>query len=160
MVSKMLLFQLSKENIERLYLIIEEINQKGIDGEIYVLNRIKKFELDLLYYENKSNNNDDGVDFIIKINNQIYIMQLKFYFKKSINKKEIKTIFGDMFLSDKSFEIRENYSAVKYIILFPFANATLVTNEKKYLNHNLLLIYGEHFIRFLVNPKVFLNNLM
>lgn len=159
MYNKMIAYsKLSQGGLKSLELLIKHIEKENVDAEQYLLMRMKQSDINVVYSKCNSFINDDGVDYIIKNNGYIYIIQLKFNLKKVLNRKEIKRIYGDMILSRPVFEINSNKDIIKYLILSPFINNFNKDDKKIFRENKLYLINSDEFIGFFNNPKYYLEN--
>ncbi|MDU1413472.1 MAG: hypothetical protein E6929_11730 [Clostridium sp.] len=126
----------------------------NIGEEQFVKQRLLESNLEMIFYKEKACAKDDGIDFVFKYNNEIYICQLK-YWKKSLGLKQIKVIYGDMFFSELAIKYRNNNMNTKYILICPFLNAKCNKFLKEYSKYNYYLIANEKFIQLILNPTYF-----
>lgn len=129
--------------------------------EEFIIERMRKFGvlndniIKKKYYYKKVNANDNGVDFTLKVKQEYFVCQLK-YWNKKLNNKIIKQIFGDLYLSEVSCILRSNNSKLNYILLCPFIGRNVMKSINSFTKENYYIIAKEEFIEFLTNPYYFL----
>lgn len=153
------LYKLNKFYREQLKEIIKDIKEKEISEEDYFRNRMLKFNVNIEPKCKDTRSKDDGIDFIIYNNNQIFICQLKFW-EKALNKKIIKEIYGGMYLSDLAIKYRNQRKKVKFCLFCPFVNDNCIEFLKQYYKEDYYIFYNEEFIEALLNPMNFVKNRM
>lgn len=132
----------------------EDRKIKNMNEEQYFRKRLKQFDIKIQPIEKKSQSRDDGVDFIIEFDSQIYICQLK-YWSRNVNNKLVKQIWGDMYFSRKAINFRKLQKKVIYFLICPFSGKECTKFVEEYSKQDYFIISEENFIEMLINPTNF-----
>lgn len=155
-INNKLIYQLSFNNQQHLKSIVDTLSTSNLSGEKYIINIFKKYGFNVIYAESNENINDDGVDLLLKYENDFFIIQIKFFLQRQLNYKEMKQYYGEMFLSKISLDILESFkknTCVNYVLMCPFVSPRVNETIKKYKKYKFHLLTGDEFVSFLVNPK-------
>lgn len=147
-------YRLDEFHRDELLKIEKDRNEKNIDEEEYVREKIRKSDITIINGKKCTNTKDDGVDFGIIYSETIYICQVK-YRGKPLGKKEIKEIYGSMLLSEFALKCKEENKNLKYFLICPFINMCCDKLQEQYSKEGYYLITNEKFIDLLTNPKYF-----
>lgn len=131
--------------------------RRNMNQEDYIKTILEEFDITIINSNKKQNHKDDGIDFIMMYNNQIYICQVK-YWKKPLCKKEIKEIYGAMYLSEFAIRCRNDKKVLKYLLICPFISMRCNELEEMYSKENYYLVANAKFIDLLTNPQYFMEN--
>lgn len=149
------LYKLDRFHREQLKSFEADRIKKSLSEEDYFVMKMKKFGINIISKEN-TRSNDDGIDFLIIENGDIFVCQLK-YWTKPLAKKEIKAIFGEMFLSSISLEYKNKNFNIKYLLICPFINNNTFKMIKEYSKEKYYVIHSEEFVELMINPTYFIN---
>jgi hypothetical protein len=155
-----LLYTLSSFHRKHLVGFERERTINKMDAHCFVAKRISNFELKFSFEPKKTYESDDGVDWFIQFNETLFVIQLKYFTKRRINRKYVKQIFGEMICNKVVLKKRMVGVQCVFLLLVPFASTEVQCMDLSLTPSPYHIFSNEKFVEFLINPYICIQNII